>query len=56
MAEAGKTWSFSDFISKCIIDNYDNGGVTGMNEHFRPQAVIGSFCSINYNFIGKSGV
>ena len=47
-------WSFRDFIEKCVIHQFETRGVSGMNEHYRPQSVSGAFCDVTYNFIGKS--
>ena len=55
MKEAtNSTWLFRDFIEKCVIHQFKTRGVSGMNEHYRPQSVAGAFCDVQYNFIGKS--
>lgn len=48
-----EAWSFRDFIDKCVVGDYARG-ILRMNEHYRPQSVIGSLCGISYNFIGKN--
>ena len=47
------TWSFRDFIEKCVIHQFETRGVSGMNEHYCPQSVSGASCDVTYNFIGK---
>lgn len=54
MKDATNTsWSFRDFMEKCVVHQYDTRGIPGMNEHFRPQFASGAFCDIRYNFVGE---
>ena len=45
-------WSFRDFIQKCVIYEFERGGVAGMEPHWRPQYAVGAFCDLKYDFIG----